>query len=100
VPNDGTYNGERFRKEVLVPALRAAIEIGPSQKLIIDIDGVRSFGSSFLEEAFGGLVRTGAFTQQELLRHLEIRCSKQHLMFFKEMIESYIKEARVVSNTH
>ncbi|WP_421917354.1 STAS-like domain-containing protein [Mesorhizobium sp.] len=100
VPNDGTFNGERFRKEVLVPALSAAIEQGPNQRLVIDIDGVRSFGSSFLEEAFGGLIRTGAFTQADLLRHLEIRCHKPHLQFFKEMIESYIKQARPVIQPH
>ena len=48
---DGKYNGTAFRREHLVPALR--------EFDIVDVvfDGVAGFGSSFLEEAFGGLVR-------------------------------------------
>ncbi len=29
------------------------------EQLVIELDGVRGYGSSFLEEAFGGLVRKG-----------------------------------------
>lgn len=50
---DGPYSGERFREEFLIPAVDAG------EKVTIDLDGVRGFGSSFLEEAFGGLVRKG-----------------------------------------
>jgi hypothetical protein len=93
-PSDGTYNGERFRNETLAPALRAAKASGASEKVIIDIDGVRSFGSSFLEEAFGGLVRLGLFTRGELASLLEIRCTKPHLFMFRDLIRSYIESAQ------
>lgn len=88
---DGTFNGQRFREEILVPALRHAQSDGG--KVTVDIDGVRSFGSSFLEEAFAGLIRTGSFTPDELTALLEIECTKAHLAFFKDSILSYINDA-------
>lgn len=89
--SDATFNGQRFRDEILEPALRAALESG--DKVIIDIDGVRSFGSSFLEEAFAGLVRLGKFSRAQLLKHLEIRCTKPHLQFYKENIVRMLSAA-------
>lgn len=50
---DGPANGEKFREEFLVPILRE------KNKAIIFMDGTRGYGSSFLEEAFGGLRRAG-----------------------------------------
>ncbi|UTV88085.1 STAS-like domain-containing protein [Cobetia amphilecti] len=48
---DGPYSGEKFREEFLIP------NIERHEELLINLDGVMGFGSSFLEEAFGGLVR-------------------------------------------
>ena len=57
---DGKFSGSRFRDEILIPALDA------HEKVEIYLDGVISFGSSFLEESFGGTVRTGKYTSEEL----------------------------------
>jgi hypothetical protein len=51
----GVFSGERFREEVLLPAIR---EYGIGE-ISIDLDGTAGYGSSFLEEAFGGLIRSG-----------------------------------------
>lgn len=51
--SDGPFSGEKFRETLLRPVLEAGA------KATIDLDGVRGYGSSFLEEAFGGLVRAG-----------------------------------------
>ncbi len=51
--DDGPYSGERFREEFLRPVLDR------NENAVIKLDGVRGYGSSFLEEAFGGLVRNG-----------------------------------------
>lgn len=48
---DGPDSGERFREDVLLPLLRSG------EKFVIRLDGTLGYGSSFLEEAFGGLVR-------------------------------------------
>lgn len=92
-PTDGSFNGQKFREELLAPALHDAKRASPSAAVVVDIDGVRSFGSSFLEEAFAGLVRSGEFSGDELSRLLVIRCSKPHLLFFKDSIDSLIKNA-------
>jgi len=95
VPSDGKYNGESFREELLYPAISEVIE-GKTEdkKVIVDIDGVRSFGSSFLEEAFGGLVRNRNLTANQILDVLTIQCTKNHLLFYKDSIIGYIRDAK------
>ncbi|WP_122454162.1 STAS-like domain-containing protein [Pseudomonas viridiflava] len=75
--DDGKRSGQEFRDDILLPALRA------NKKVTVDLDGVLTLGSSFLEEAFGGLVREGYFTARELSSRLEI----------KFQVESYVKES-------
>jgi hypothetical protein len=82
---DGPFSGERFRDELLAPALR------DHSRVEVDLDGALSLGSSFLEEAFGGLVRTG-FSADELHSRLTIRAS---LSLYRERIWSYIDDAAV-----
>lgn len=53
----GDFSGEEFRDSVLIPALTKG-------NVIVNLDGVFGFGSSFLEEVFGGLVRKGIPREQ------------------------------------
>lgn len=92
-PDDGTHNGQTFRDSFLTPALIKA-KLARGEKVVINIDGVRTFGSSFLEEAFAGLIRQGQFTREDLERLLVIECSKPHLMIYKDSISSYIATAK------
>ncbi|WP_197716296.1 STAS-like domain-containing protein [Tritonibacter mobilis] len=94
VPSDGPDNGERFRNECLVPALLAALNSAPKKTVVVDIDGCRSFGSSFLEESFGGLARVPAFPFPEALKILSIRSSKPHLQIYKDAILGYLDDAK------
>lgn len=55
--DDGDFNGRRYRESVLGPAIVEAIRT--NGRVRVSLDGVLSFGSSFLEEAFGGLVKIG-----------------------------------------
>ena len=63
---DGRYSGERFREEFLVPALRK------QGTVTIVMDGAAGYGPSFIEEAFGGLVRKEGFDEQTLSSRLKI----------------------------
>jgi len=83
-PEDGDFNGERFRNEFLIPAIR------DNEKVIVDLDGTRGYGSSFLDEAFGGLIRESVFSFDEVKRKLEI---KSKFESYIEEITSYIQEA-------
>lgn len=81
--SDGIFSGEKFRDTVLVPALRAYREVR------VLLDGTMGYGSSFLEEAFGGLVRVG-FDKQDLLRRLLLVSNDRSIV---EEIQEYITKA-------
>ncbi|VGO20249.1 STAS-like domain-containing protein [Pontiella sulfatireligans] len=80
---DGDYSGEHLR-EIIDPMLK-----GP-EPVIIDITGTEGYGSSFLEEAFGGLVRAG-WSLKDLQDKLEIKADDT-TEFYKKLIWSYLKE--------
>lgn len=98
VASDGPDNGERFRNEILVPALNEAMELDEDVRVIVDIDGCRSFGSSFLEEAFGGLARVPSFPFLKALEILRIRSQKPHLQIYKDAIVAYLDDAKLKAN--
>lgn len=41
--------------------------------VLVDLDGTTGFGSSFLDEAFGGLIRSDHWQKDQLLRRLQFR---------------------------
>lgn len=84
--SDGPYSGERFRDEFLVPTLK-----GHQNAVTVVFDNANGMGSSFLEEAFGGLVRNG-FGKDDLLKRLKLE-SKDTTRVIQ--VQSYIKEAKI-----
>lgn len=74
---DGPYSGEEFRVDRLLPAF------AESERVVVDLEGCLALGSSFLDEAFAGLIRYHGFTYMQLKNRLEIRFS----------VKSYIDEA-------
>jgi hypothetical protein len=83
---DGKFSGERFREELLIPSLEK------NEKVLVILDGTMGFGSSFLEEAFGGLARDGRFTRDRLISDLELQSRDQSLV---DEIWGYINDALV-----
>ena len=83
---NGTTSGEAFRNNVLVPALR-----NTQGKIQILLDNTVGYGSSFLEETFGGLVRLG-FDPATLLGRFDLVSNDGSLL---EEIREYITD-RVV----
>lgn len=78
---DSETSGEAFRVDHLVPALRRF------DKVTVDLDGTDGYGSSFLEEAFGGLVREEGFTENQLRSKLKIISNR---ISYKFRIWNYI----------
>ena len=62
---EGMHSGEEFRQKVLYPRVLDALSA--NTQLTIDLDGTFGFGTSFLEEAFGGLIRDNKLGIEELL---------------------------------
>jgi hypothetical protein len=87
---DGPFSGEQFRDEQLIPAMRQAIE--SNDILIVTLDDVAGYGSSFLEEAFGGLLRQG-FTIEQLAQHLDIHAKTERFQHHRLRAQTYIAEA-------
>lgn len=85
----GPGSGEGFRSH-LVKALRN------HERVLVDLDGTMGYGSSFLDEAFGGLVRSEGFSREELLVRLEIK-SEVDTSYRDEAIQA-IKEAALPSH--
>ena len=88
--DDGNFNGTKFRKEILVPELKKLRE---SESLEVIFDGVAGFGSSFLEEAFGGLVRDEGFSKEFLKVHLILTTEEDELQDFVQLALRYIDNA-------
>ena len=88
--NDGDFNGTRFREEILAPRLKGLKEL---ERVVVSLDGVAGFGSSFLEEAFGGLIRDEGFAKSFLDQHLEICCEDEDLQDFAKLTVKYIEDA-------
>ncbi|MBE6119211.1 MAG: DUF4325 domain-containing protein [Erysipelotrichaceae bacterium] len=52
---EGKHSGQEFRDTILIPEYEKAVE--NNEVLRVNLDGGYGYGSSFLEESFGGLVR-------------------------------------------
>lgn len=85
--SDGPFSGEAFRDSILVPAFTSG------DSLTIDLEGARGYGSSFLEEAFGGMIRKG-FAAKEMLAKIDFKSQDQSLI---EEIREYILDQAKVS---
>lgn len=84
---DSPNSAERFRRDFLVPALK-----GEEKEVIVDFRGIAlGVGSSFLEEAFGGLIRKEGLPKANIKARLVI---KSDVPFYKEQIEKFIDMAQ------
>lgn len=86
---DGNFSGQRFREEFLVPALRDGNNV-----VEVTIDDTEGFGSSFLEEAFGSLVRKHGFTIQNLEKRLKIKYQKPEFKMYETSTWNHIRNAK------
>lgn len=82
---DGPYTGQKFREEFLVPAFKNADHV------IVNIDDTLGYGSSFLEEAFGGLIREHNMSYEDIKAKLEIIGTVET---YKNRIWTYLMNAR------
>lgn len=81
---DGPYSGQAFRENYLRGPLREG------KKVVVFLDGTAGYGSSFLEEAFGGLVREEKISEESLKDKLSIKTEYENL---ETRIWKYIEAA-------
>lgn len=82
---DSRYSAEVFRDTVLIPALLS------NEHVELDLNGLDvELGSSFLEETFGGLVRSSKLSPTELTKRLTLVSDDSYDI---KRIEKYILNA-------
>ena len=86
---DGNYSGQRFRDEFLYSALQRY------DALEVNLDGALGYGSSFLEEAFGGLIREKGMGLDQIKEKLSIVSSRP---LYKTKIWAYLEDAQLEKN--
>jgi hypothetical protein len=84
---DNEFNGEKFRKEILLK------ELDKHEYILIDLTGVMGSGSSFLDEAFAGLIKHEGFTLEQVNRRLTFKSPYKSVL---NNIDKYIREAKPV----
>lgn len=80
---DGINSGARFYQELLLPRFKKAIEEG--YKLLIDLDGVFGYPSSFVSGSFGQL--SMEYTPERVLQHLEFKSNRRPIRIDKIVFE-------------
>jgi hypothetical protein len=83
-PSDGKYCGETFRERFIKDNLAKGV------KVKVFLDNAVSYGSSFLEEAFGGLIRVYKYSYETVKDRLELNTTDPFLM---DEIWTYIENA-------
>lgn len=91
-PKDDKFCGANFRDNLLIPKLQNGAHVQ------VRLDEVEGYGSSFLEEAFGGLVRAG-FTESDLRTRLSFYVKDPCFEKFKTIIWSYISDAQKIKTS-
>lgn len=87
--DEGPYSGEEFRKEILFPMCKKALN--NNCQLKIYLDGTAGLGTSFLEESFGGLIRENNLDYLSLIKILDF-VSEENPDYIEE-IKEYMKDA-------
>jgi hypothetical protein len=85
---DGPDNGTRFFEEFILANLAAKKEVS------VVFDGVRAFGSSFLDHAFHVMPESAGFDQQTFKKYVSIEAKGRAYQFYKKMAEDFSKQIR------
>lgn len=81
----GRFSGEQFRQTFLIEPLRQG------KAVVVELDGVRGYGSSFLEEAFGGTVRELNLEIEDALQRLKVETTVES---WRLDVDEYIRTAQ------
>jgi hypothetical protein len=87
---EGKWSGEQLRIDLIYPNFIKAIE--ENKKFFIDLDGTSGYGTSFLEEVFGGLIRINKLKYSEINNLLELKSEEEPYLI--EDIEEYLLDAK------
>ena len=87
--DEGNFSGKRFREECLLPRFKEALKKGWG--LTVDLDGTAGYGTSFLEEAFGGLIRNEKLSLKDIQRTIHFKSEEEPYLI--DDINKYMEDA-------
>ena len=89
--DEGTkaHSGQEFREDILEPNFKIAL--ANNQKLFVDLDGTIGYGTSWIEEVFGGLAR--AYGKDKVLNILYFKSEEEDYLIGD--IKQYINDAEI-----
>jgi hypothetical protein len=86
--HDGPFSGEQFLEELLLPRFVEARK--NNVDLVVDLDDVEGYATSFLEASFGELARR--YSPREVLETIRFKSDQEP--FLVEEITLYVNEAK------
>lgn len=87
--NEGKFSGELFRQQVLFAKVSEAIEKGfPFE---VNLDGTAGYGTSFLEESFGGLIRIHGLSYEKIIDQMTLISIEEDYLI--DDVNEYLKDA-------
>ncbi len=86
---DGPNSGQAFRDQHLIPAFERS-----NEEVTVVLDDVAGLPPSFLEEAFGGLVRAMRLAPEAVLKRLKFIANETDLQGRVALIKKFISEAK------
>jgi hypothetical protein len=81
------HSGEEFRESILEPQFELAEK--SNAKIILNLDGTIGYGTSWLEEVFGGIARK--YGKDRVLKTIELISNEEPYLI--DDIKQYIKDA-------
>lgn len=85
---EGKSSGEEFRDEFLKPYFEKAL--AQNKQLVVNLDGTMGYGTSWLEEVFGGLTRR--YDKDKVLKTLTFISKEQPKLI--PYVKKYIENAK------
>jgi hypothetical protein len=86
--SEGPFSGEEYRVSVVEPAFLEAEK--NNKKLVVNLDGPLGYGTSFLEEVFGGLARQ--YGVEKVLSRVDFISEEEPYLI--EDIKKYVRQAQ------
>ena len=85
--NDSNYSAEKFREEILIPAIR-------NDNVKVNISGTCGYGASWLQGVFETLYTCRQFNEEYLDSHLEVYASDPKDNCYLDAVKRYIEDAK------
>lgn len=87
--HEGKFSGELFRKDILFPKVSEAVE--KNIPFEVNLDGTAGYGTSFLEESFGGLIRIHNISYEKILSLMTLISEEEDYLI--DDVKEYLNDA-------